>query len=780
MQRPAPINIYYAYAEQDEALRQELEKHLSTLRRQGLIADWHKHKILAGSERERAIDEHLNSAALILLLLSPDFMASDYCYGVEMRRAMERFEAGEASVIPVMLRHVDIVGAPFERLQCLPDDGRPVDGPDKDAALHNVVKHIRRALGLPEGEAPRQEQRAVHPGGRGLDQRELRNRRNFLLGFRATWIRDMLGGSLYHDTLIALGLKEQPDAVANPFRLLIQETDREPRALEAGIRISQVYEEANGALLILGEPGAGKTTLLLELARDLLERAEADIDQPMPAIFTLATWARKGARLEDWLIGELETLYYVPPDVGRAWPGSEQLILLLDGLDEVKEEQRSACVAAINQFRHEHPYVSLVVSCRRAEYLAQERRVDLRQAVIVQPLTDHQIDEYVSEAGPKLEALSRALSADSDLRELACSPLMLNILSLTYQGSTQAEIAVGGSPEELRGCIFENYVARMFKRRGRETRYAAHDVKHWLGFLARYMKRALQTTFFVDRLSAQIFTGSSLYGYYRALCVLLCCLFSLFLGILVVGLVAYKSGGIEVVVRSEPPFLGMAGTGLVIFLFGVVGLIIGMSNPHIRPMIGLNGEAIMAMVFRRWLNIILSMILFATTNVLDINASSILYLIIVSLVGALVGVIFGVFFNLLLEYPINFVPKTEHIIKPNREIYLMAIRASLAFLVCVMYGLIFLLIFGNRLTAILSLSMGYIFGLGFGGLVVIQHYVLRFLLWRAGLLPWGLVPFLDGAVERIFLRRVGGGYIFVHRLLLDYFAGLGDAGDAEG
>src|SRR5437016_3708622 len=101
-QSRAPVSVFYSYAHQDEALRQQLETHLSLLRRQGLISEWHDREILPGAEWGREIDEHLETASIILLLISADFLASDYCYDKEMTRALERHQRGEVRVIPII------------------------------------------------------------------------------------------------------------------------------------------------------------------------------------------------------------------------------------------------------------------------------------------------------------------------------------------------------------------------------------------------------------------------------------------------------------------------------------------------------------------------------------------------------------------------------------------------------------------------------------------------------------------------------------------------------
>lgn len=139
-------SVFFSYSHADEVLRNELEKQLTMLKRQGIIETWHDRRIGAGEVIDSSIDERINSDDIILLLVSPDFLASHYCYDVEMKRAMERHSKGDAIVIPVILRPCDWHPAPFGGLNATPPDGKPVTKwPDRDEAFLEVAKAVRGA-----------------------------------------------------------------------------------------------------------------------------------------------------------------------------------------------------------------------------------------------------------------------------------------------------------------------------------------------------------------------------------------------------------------------------------------------------------------------------------------------------------------------------------------------------------------------------------------------------------------------------------------------------------
>ena len=144
-----PISLFFCYVREDEKLLKKLKTHLRPLQRQGLIDVWYDRDIRAGTEWEPEIQHHLNAAQMVLLLISPDFMDSDYCYGVEMQRALERHGRGEATVIPIILRPAYWHGKPLGMLQALPTNGKPVTSSswhDQDTAFYDITHGIHTVV----------------------------------------------------------------------------------------------------------------------------------------------------------------------------------------------------------------------------------------------------------------------------------------------------------------------------------------------------------------------------------------------------------------------------------------------------------------------------------------------------------------------------------------------------------------------------------------------------------------------------------------------------------
>ena len=141
------VDVFISYAHKDRELREELAKHLSSLRNGGIINDWFDGDITGGAEWEKELLNHLKTAQIILLLISADFIASDFCYNVEMQQALARHDKNIARVIPIILRSTDWKVTPLAKLQALPTDGKAITlWPDRDKAFVDVVEGIKRAI----------------------------------------------------------------------------------------------------------------------------------------------------------------------------------------------------------------------------------------------------------------------------------------------------------------------------------------------------------------------------------------------------------------------------------------------------------------------------------------------------------------------------------------------------------------------------------------------------------------------------------------------------------
>lgn len=391
-----------------------------------------------------------------------------------------------------------------------------------------------------------------------------KNRQRLLKKVQTFWIAGVLERSLYDAVLLQLGLEEQPDALANPWELAVQQTELPARPLPPDTTIEAVYDQAQGEVLILGAPGAGKTTLLLELTRHLLERATRDETQPLPVVLHLSSWAVQRHPLEQWLVEELHDKYQVPRPLGQTWVEDDQLLLLLDGLDEVEPAFRTACIEAINAYTPNHS-VPLVVCSRRAEYLAQTARLRLTTAVLVQPLTSEQIDRYLEQLGEPLSSVRSAIQHDPNLQELVQTPLMLSILILASQGQPVKELLTTSSVESQQRQLFTVYVERMLQRRGPATRYTPQQTAHWLTWLARRLKEHSQSVFYLESMQPDWLPEGWSSQLYQSLLLR-------FWASLVIGVIFGMRFGLSIAIQTTI-FLGLLiwlGTVLTFTLVGAV------------------------------------------------------------------------------------------------------------------------------------------------------------------------------------------------------------------
>ncbi len=575
--------------------------------------------------------------------------------------------------------------------------------------------------------------------------------------------------------LIELGLEECPDAISNPWSVIIETGDTSPQPLPEGTKVIDIFDQigTGRTLLILGEPGSGKTTTLLELTRDLIDRAEQDVNLLIPVVFHLSFWANKRQKIADWLVEELNSKYKFPEKIGQAWITQQQLLPLLDGLDEVKAEYRDECIAALNTF-YQNYGAELVVCSRIKDYEALSQRLEFQSAIYIKLLSLEQIFHYLDSIGADLAGLRALMVEDTVLQELAQSPLMLNIMTLAYQGVAVEDLPKSEVVEERRRQLFDDYIKEMFNRPNRskvEQKYSEFQTIRWLIWLAFRMVQESQTVFLIEEMQPK--------WLHDKLEIIIYLIGNFLIFGLILGLILGLNFGL----------ISGLNFGLI---FGVLhGLIMGLGFTSIeniktveilkwsweKAKNGLIYTLIRALKYGLIIGLILGLIF-------GLDFGLIIGLIYGLIIGLIYGLSGGLIAGLMSGMQGSSVARKT---MPNQGIYRTARNAGIIGLIL---GLIYGLTSGLTIELTSGLTIGLTSGLTIGltsgltsgltiglmaliiggGKACIQHFTLRLILYYNNYIPWNYARFLDYAADLIFLQKVGGGYIFIHRMLLEHFA----------
>lgn len=571
-----------------------------------------------------------------------------------------------------------------------------------------------------------------------------RNRTYMLQRLRLRY-EQMIAQSLQGATQIELGMSSRPEAVQNTVSLSLRLPNQSGHLLPTSTSIIQAYELAQQELLILGEPGAGKSTFLLELAYHLAQQAEQNITQPLPILLPLSSWAVSRRPLHEWLSEQVAFLYNVPRSLSLQWIQSEFILPLLDGLDEMEASAQTACIAAINTYHSSH-LQPLVVCSRTNAYMkaAPHERLTLHMAVIIQPLSAEQINTHLMSVDKPLAALRTTLRKNHTLQAMATTPLMLQMLILTYYNTSVRNLS--HKQAQLRQQLWADYIRRMIDQKGDAKRYPFNTTCIWLAWLARQMRAQNQTIFFLEHLQPD-WLPAKRRGFYQWSVRLL---LGLFFGLssLIVGWLLFR---------------------LLCWFFP--GLLFGL---FFEQLLELDTEIVPTEVLTwSWKKARVSVIvglLFSFT--VGVFFRSVSWLLVGLGVGLLFGLILGVSENQLTE---------RSTLSPNEGIW-RSIKNGLLFglitgliiglISGLFFGLLFGILFGLIIGILVGGFIGVLCGLIFGLDAALRHYVLRFWFRGSHNFPLDALPFLEDAAMRILLQRVGGGYSFTHHLLLDYFADL--------
>ncbi|WP_420629257.1 NACHT domain-containing protein [Candidatus Leptofilum sp.] len=624
---------------------------------------------------------------------------------------------------------------------------------------------------------------------------------------RATWIDGVLKQSVTDEIALELNVALEPHSLTRKVAYVPGQADR-PVEKE----IPQLFADF-GSLLILGEPGSGKTMTLLQLAESLLNDAEQDATLLTPVVLNLSSWANEQKSLVDWLVEELWQQYQLPREAGRAIIQNNQLIYLLDGLDEMAEAARNACVQAINLFREQHSG-GLAVCCRAEEYEALSHKLNLGMGVRIQSLSKVQVDDYFKRPELALEAVYKLWQTDEAFQKLAKTPLFLSIITLAYRGLNNEQLSKFSTPMTRRNHLFRCYVDEMFKRRpiSEQKKYSQAQALKWLTNLAYGMMHHKQSQFFMERLQPTWLLSDRLQRFNAWIYIAIVgfvfgSIFSLFIDMsgglifgVFCGFISKLSTNKEAIelyealywhFPSRQEFFRKVKRGLI---FGLIfgpgfGLIVGLLGGLIvRLSSGFNGGVAGGLVGGLIGGLLIGIIggfvggLESCFQASDYRTSlhpnqgihsslrrGLVMGLFYGLVGAvLLAIISGLIFGLYSIF--------SGVLIGGQEIK-VAIKTAFSDegrLVLFVGG-----IFGGAIGVIGGLIGGFF---QYGGQSYVQHYVLRLMLGSQRMLPLValsiknpdrvFVDFLDAMKDRVILRRVGGGWMFIHRTLLDYFASL--------
>ncbi|NNB86078.1 NACHT domain-containing protein [Corallococcus exiguus] len=453
-----PLKLFFSFTHADTPHRLALERHLSPLIRSGRIKLAYDRKIEIGAKWEPDVHLHLESADLILVLVSQGFLASNYCWDIELKRALERHELGQARVLPIFIEPCHWQDASFAHLQGLPSHGKALTEGPLEQGYAKVVQELATLIQgweLPAGPNP------AAPGGFERD----RYLRSLLARLEQLEDENLFSPDAYIELskdITTPAVDPHPDfegdeahqvpAFARHLRRLIRRTRRSLIQLLSEPRTGRV-------LALLGEPGAGKSILMRRLARDLVQAALKNPQAPLPLYFSLGTYtqSRAGAPLpveefiQKFLANGPAPERALMPHVQESL-ATGRLILLFDGMDEMPRADFSARVAALRDFMQRQTLCRILVSCRTHDFPRSQLKV---HQVRLSPLSPRQARTFLRRVlkvpwWSRGDLIHQVLAPQSPLAGLARNPLFLTLLG--------RYIVARGRLPESRAELFQGFV----------------------------------------------------------------------------------------------------------------------------------------------------------------------------------------------------------------------------------------------------------------------------------------------------------------------------------
>ena len=646
-------------------------------------------------------------------------------------------------------------------------------------------------------------------------------------------IEGRLDQSLHNAVWLTLGLERQDFQVQRPWVTTSKQPNQPLQALPSGTGVREVFEETKRQLLILGEPGSGKTTMLLELARELIDLAQEDNQQPIPVLVDLSSWKDPKQSIFEWLLGELKLKYGLRADLATEYLKQNQLLPLLDGLDEVATGKQKTCAVAINAWMSgglEGRPCGLVVCCRREEFeMVVREPLSLYGAIYLQALTLDQITDYFDQSewimpDPKM-------LQDIALQQILTRPLFLSLFGLVlmkgkfelaiwqsislFQNKLDYLLDMYWETSMERGLITDlaqqksGFLSKTYGKHQSPSRIA---IRRALIFLAKGIEKESSTEFSIENIQPSWLLNQRQRWSYRFLSSLLLGfpvglitaffggIFGALLGLLAGALKNLNIFGTSNTVISSDILLSMfiAALGGVTagFLIGAIaGFLMGCPMSLVGRFDKINVEK----------NVYTSMTLSAISQEVFLsfkfNFSSGIKLGVVGGVigglrlgfnGLISGLVSGILLRLLICVLFDvFKDVKKETNAPQIQLedsqVINRLIGNIKFAIVLIISIIFPL---NIVSIIYLSTMGLLSAEFFSVLVfaefisilyvfqktncsaIAQHVALHLVLRHSGYAPPRYNLLLDYCAERLLLQRIGGRYRFMHKLLQDYFAAM--------
>lgn len=620
----------------------------------------------------------------------------------------------------------------------------------------------------------------VNIGSQGKSSRP--RTEQILINVVKTEVAGRLRQSLHNAVLMNLDKESHPDQVQRLWDAEVKTGIKKDKFIPEETSILDIFdrEDISGSLLILGKPGAGKTVTMLDLAKVLLERAEKQEDCPIPVIFNLTSWTDDQQSIFNWLISQLNIKYGVRIDIAKKLIIEYKLLPLFDGLDELKPGRQELCVIAINALlSSEVRPIAMVVCSREEEYKYYSAKLLLNGSITLKPLTYFQIRSYLSSIDRN--NLWKAVAPFDDLLDLLSIPLFLNIAVLAEEELSIQEWRKSKSYKNRLSYLLNAYIRKMLTRKinsysYKEKKPSIRKTQTWIIWLSKYLVKEYKNDFLIEELQPHLLNEEKKLSY-KFYCLISNILVSM---PMVICGVAFISVIIRIILNILASFYININETIVFSVTLVVTFLVllylctreFMNNIELIDLLALekSQKILLEDIFKSKLSNQSMLKQYHRSKILkQYDKLKKIFMGIYYIISLII------YWIILLGFISDYGGTSTYAQLANQNSSSMLEKI----LLLLYYGS-----YGNHVFwgFLFAASISFVY-MSFYCLITkeekpcIQHFFLRYFLFKSGNIPWNYTRFLDYATELLLLQRIGGSYRFIHRTLRDHFAEMSPEND---